>query len=95
MRIKMHCELRGAALVALLVTAHSLCADQSAWAAWPASSTSGVAVCVAAGDQFRPAVTTDGAGGVLVFWYDVRSGNSDIYGQRVRADGSEIGRAHV
>lgn len=85
MRIKTHGK---SALVALLVGAHSLCADQSAWAAWPASSATGVAVCVAAGDQMRPAVTTDGDGGVLVFWYDGRSGNADVYGQRVRADGS-------
>jgi hypothetical protein len=43
----------------------------------------GVALCMAAGDQMGPAIASDGAGGAIVTWGDGRSGNSDIYAQRV------------
>jgi hypothetical protein len=39
------------------------------------------------GDQWVPTIVPDGAGGAIVTWYDVRSGNSDIYAQRVSALG--------
>ena len=45
-------------------------------------------VCVASGDQLSPCVISDGAGGGIVVWQDFRSGNWDIYAQRVSADGS-------
>src|SRR5712664_2056878 len=35
----------------------------------------------------KPAITSDGAGGAIVTWYDNRSGNWDIYAQRVNAEG--------
>ena len=47
----------------------------------------GVALCTAMGDQWVPTIVPDGAGGAIVTWYDVRSGNSDIYAQRVSALG--------
>jgi hypothetical protein len=59
----------------------------------PQWSTNGVALCSAAGDQypFDPyygsSVTTDGEGGAMVTWTDERSGDIDVYGQRVSADG--------
>ena len=38
--------------------------------------------------QFRPVVVSDGAGGAIVTWFDLRSGSSyDIYAQRVSASG--------
>jgi hypothetical protein len=50
----------------------------------------GVALCAATGDQQLPAITSDGAGGAIVTWYDGRSGsNDDIYAQRVNASGAE------
>lgn len=50
-------------------------------------TTNGVVVCSAAGSQQFPKAVPDGAGGVIVAWEDVRAGNSDIYAQRVDANG--------
>jgi hypothetical protein len=48
----------------------------------------GVALCAAANDQLTPQIISDGAGGAIVTWYDVRSGtNYDIYAQRISASG--------
>jgi hypothetical protein len=46
-------------------------------------TTDGMALCTAAGDQGLPAIVSDGAGGAFVTWEDARSGNFDIYAQRV------------
>ena len=47
----------------------------------------GVAL-TSAGDGIGPMMASDGAGGVIVAWYDYRSGNgSDIYAQHVNASG--------
>jgi hypothetical protein len=54
-------------------------------ALWAAN---GVAVCTAAGDQVKPQVTSDGAGGAIVTWADSRSGTSDIYAQKLNASGA-------
>jgi hypothetical protein len=52
-------------------------------------TTDGVALCTAAGAQQHPQITSDGAGGAIVTWYDERGGsNSDIYAQRVNASGA-------
>ncbi|MBN1884360.1 MAG: hypothetical protein JW876_02400 [Candidatus Krumholzibacteriota bacterium] len=49
----------------------------------------GVAVCDYTDEQGYPCAVSDGAGGVIVAWYDLRGGSyTDIYAQRVRADGS-------
>jgi hypothetical protein len=47
----------------------------------------GVALCTATGNQWHPTIITDGAGGAIVTWYDTRSGNNDIYAQRVNSSG--------
>jgi hypothetical protein len=45
---------------------------------------SGVAVCTAAGGQTNPQLTSDGAGGAIITWYDHRiSGSAHIFAQRV------------
>jgi len=46
-------------------------------------SKQGFPVTIAVQDQMRPAITSDGAGGVLVTWEDTRNGNYDIYAQHV------------
>ena len=53
-------------------------------------TTNGVALCSATAYQYyaAPTLVSDNAGGAIVTWSDVRSGNSDIYAQRVWADGS-------
>lgn len=48
----------------------------------------GVPVCTALGSQYRVAVTSDSAGGMIAVWQDFRSGKAgDIYAQRVTASG--------
>jgi len=50
-----------------------------------------VALCTATGLQGSPTIASDGAGGAIVTWTDFRSGtNSDIYAQRVDANGFAV-----
>jgi hypothetical protein len=56
-------------------------------AAWPADPLVNVPVCTATGDQMNVASASDGAGGVIVTWHDPRNGTTDIYAQRISADG--------
>lgn len=51
---------------------------------WPDN---GLPVCTAAGDQLGGQLVLSAAGGVFVVWGDARSGVSDIYAQRVLANG--------
>jgi len=43
----------------------------------------GQPVCTASGDQWAPAIVADGANGAIISWHDRRSGNADIYAQRM------------
>jgi len=54
---------------------------------WPAT---GAPVCTAAGAQVVPDIASDGAGGAFVAWQDSRNGagDTDVYLQRITADGS-------
>ncbi|HTM58047.1 MAG TPA: hypothetical protein VL123_06500 [Candidatus Udaeobacter sp.] len=57
-------------------------------AAWPHDPNNGnVPICATTGDQDYPTICSDGAGGAIITWYDYRSGNYDIYAQRVNAAG--------
>ncbi|MHA1264619.1 MAG: hypothetical protein ACTSRS_05210 [Candidatus Helarchaeota archaeon] len=48
----------------------------------------GVPVSTAFSNQYRPAITTDGAGGAIIAWQDFRSGSDyDIYAQRINSLG--------
>lgn len=47
----------------------------------------GVVICNASNDQLEPQIISDGAGGAIITWQDYRSGNWDIYAQRVGWDG--------
>jgi hypothetical protein len=44
-------------------------------------------VCSAVVHQFSPELVPDGAGGAIITWRDLRSGNYDIYAQRIDAAG--------
>src|SRR2546422_1940841 len=57
-------------------------------AAWPHSPGINLPVCTATGDQDGQQIVSDGAGGAIITWHDARSGNNDIYAQRVRASGA-------
>jgi hypothetical protein len=54
---------------------------------WPAN---GVPVCTTAGDQERPFIAPDGAGGAIITWQDNRDGNLDVYTQRIDASGAPL-----
>ena len=49
---------------------------------------SGVLVCGAVGDQTSPSLIADGAGGAIVVWTDNRTGEADVYVQRLNSAGS-------
>ncbi len=50
----------------------------------------GVAICTADSDQVEVDIISDGLGGAIVTWTDSRSPTSDIYAQRVDANGSVL-----
>jgi hypothetical protein len=50
-------------------------------------STDGVPVCTEANDQQSPNLVSDGAGGVIVTWHDVRGSLAEIYSQRLNGSG--------
>ena len=52
---------------------------------WPAN---GLNVAPVTGSKSLPTVGADGMGGFLAAWQDGRNGNTDIYAQHVRFDGS-------
>jgi hypothetical protein len=56
--------------------------------------TDGVSLCVAADHQRDPQIISDGSGGAIVTWKDERGSDSDIYAQRVDADGNVQWRAN-
>ena len=50
----------------------------------------GVPISTAANSQERPTIASDGSGGAIITWYDYRSGNYDIYAQRIDTDGNVL-----
>lgn len=62
----------------------------AAWATWPSEPNVNVPICTAPNGQYNPAMTSDGAGGAIVTWFDQRSGTSDIYAQRVNSAGTPL-----
>ena len=53
-------------------------------AGWPLD---GNPISTASGSQEFPRIATDGAGGGIISWQDTRSGGTDIYAQRLDAQG--------
>lgn len=57
----------------------------------PLWAPNGVPMTNTPNDQLAPAITTDGAGGIIVCWRDYRSGtNNDIYAQRLNGAGAPV-----
>jgi len=49
---------------------------------------SDAAICLAAENQERPAILSDGSGGAIIVWHDFRSGEYyEVYAQRINGDG--------
>jgi predicted lipoprotein with Yx(FWY)xxD motif len=54
-------------------------------------TTNGVATCTMATDQLKPDICSDGAGGVIITWYDFRSTTDyNIYAQRQGPSGAIV-----
>ncbi|MFQ5649863.1 MAG: T9SS type A sorting domain-containing protein [bacterium] len=58
--------------------------DASGGIAWKVN---GEAVSTAPGRQEKPALAADGLGGAIIVWQDFRSGDYDIYSQRISQSG--------
>ncbi len=56
----------------------------------PVWTVDGVAICTAANDQNIPDLVSDDAGGAILAWNDRRSGNWDIYAQRIDSAGNPL-----
>lgn len=54
----------------------------------------GLGICTDAADQVSPLVQEDGSGGAIIAWEDSRSGNKDIYAQRVDSMGNLLWTAN-
>ncbi len=54
----------------------------------------GIAVCNLTGNQSNPKIEPDGSGGSIIAWQDRRSGNYDIYAQRIDASGGAVWTAN-
>ena len=52
--------------------------------------TYGIGICTATGHQFYPEIVSDGAAGAYVVWEDSRSGDKDVYAQRVNSSGTAL-----
>ncbi len=48
----------------------------------------GTVICNATTSQYSPQIASDGNGGAIITWYDGRSGNNDIYAQRIDSAGN-------
>lgn len=70
--------------IVLLFTASAGTIAQTAWQA------DGVPVCTAGGDQMNPVIVPDMKGGGIVIWQDDRSGNLDLYAQRIDSAGNRL-----
>lgn len=54
----------------------------------------GVAVCTNLADQTDAFIVEDGKGGAIISWQDIRTGNRDIYAQRIDSNGTALWTAN-
>lgn len=47
-----------------------------------------IPICTSENNQYAPQICIDGVGGAIITWYDNRSGDFDIYAQRIDIDGN-------
>lgn len=83
-------SLIGSALVVLWAVA----GVHPAWATWTRDPSTNLAVSTAANFQTRPTIAADGQGGTIIAWFDNRSGNDDIYVQRISGKGQPLWTAN-
>ena len=79
--------VHGNASVLLVIAVVGLCgwtAPRTAFAAWPAF---GRGISTAPGTQEHPAIATDGAGGAIIVWQDLRNPKVNVFAQHVLSTG--------
>lgn len=50
-------------------------------------ATNGIPLCIQPGRQYDPTIDQDGSGGAVFAWTDERTGDADVFAQRVNANG--------
>jgi hypothetical protein len=50
----------------------------------------GIPICLAENSQYEARIVPDGSGGAIIIWADYRLAQTDIYAQRVNADGDTL-----
>jgi len=76
--------------VTTLIFIVAVISGQPTNAEWSHDPTENNPVCTAPGYQEGQQIVSDGAGGAIIVWHDYRSGNWDIYAQRVNASGNML-----
>jgi hypothetical protein len=66
---------------------YDIYAQRVSAAGTPQWTADGVTICTAGQPQGNPQIIADGSGGAIIAWQDFRSGNYDVYTQRVNASG--------
>jgi hypothetical protein len=51
---------------------------------------SAAVVCAAAGEEYNPTLVSDGNGGAIITWEDLRSGTYAVYAQHINSSGSIV-----
>lgn len=54
----------------------------------PQWTANGIVISNATGGQYSPQLVSDGAGGAIIAWVDERSGDSNIYAQKINSTGT-------
>jgi hypothetical protein len=54
---------------------------------WSSDPTINIPIAVTNGDKGQPVIVSDNTGSAIIVWADNRSGNTDIYAQKVNSDG--------
>jgi len=66
----------------------------STYAQWSTDPTVNNVICTVADNQINQSITSDGSGGAIITWQDLRGGStnafSDIYAQRISAEGDVL-----
>src|SRR6185369_17175628 len=81
--------MTGTFLCMLLVSsAFGLLVPSVSMAQWSGNPKINNLISNASSDQINPASVSDGNGGAITVWQDKRSGNYDIYAQRIGSNGT-------
>ena len=61
--------------------------SSAVYAQWPDNPDSNMMICDRTGDQTIPKIAATSDGGCYVCWFDLSSGNYDVYMQRLNSEG--------